>query len=151
MVDGSIDPDDDLLLAYNQLPKLDPAAQARAEAVPPGAFGVWKGSGTTGGVGVFALKLHPDAPAGDVERYGPQVGTPIMVMRRDKVWTTDPVDVLTFLTGTRPGEPSAETDLGDAGLKKLLRDLREEAEESLSARLPQCLTLELIVWMEFRP
>ncbi len=159
MVDGTIDADEDLLREYNSLPEMDSDAVRLAESVPPGAFGAWKGSGTTGAIAVFTMQLHKEAPEGDREKFGAQVGTPIFVMktsepgseRQKPEFSHDPVAILSRLARTVPGEPSAKPSMDGKALRKLLAELREEAEENLPAKLPQSVGLELVLWLELQP
>lgn len=149
MVDGHIEPEDNLLMGYNALREPTDEEAILARRVPDGAFGVWKGCGATGGFAMFRLVLSEGAPEADQNAFGRLVGQPVVALiRRGQPVETDVVRALTWLDGTPSGQSSADPS-DNATLKRLVRDLREEAEESLP-NLPQWIKLELVVWMELR-
>lgn len=157
VLDGVVDRRQELLALFESLRKeppdvreLDAEERALAKKVPDGAFGVWAGSGHTGAFGLFRLAFRPDTPDKERRAHADLEGRPVLVLRRDRRLTRDPVEILHFLAATVPGQRSALPPPPEAAARRMLADLHEEAIESLPDNASQYVVAHTVVWMELR-
>ena len=118
-----------------------------SEAAPKGAFGVWEDAPMDGWFGLFRVILRDEAAPADRESFAPLVGSPIAVLKTDKL-IMEPSAILEVLSKTIPGQPSGKPSDGEV-LKERLSDLRRIAIQSIPNRT-QSVTVELDCWMEMR-
>lgn len=157
MIDGTVSKREILLSMFEAtrrkdqaLPAITPAQIEIANQVPDGAFGVWEGSGETGGFALFTVYLDENALEADRTAYKRLIGQPVAVLLRDHTPVeTDIVRILSVLMEIDPdwksGTPSEE-----ATLRRLIARLCEEAFESLP-HVSKSVKLKLVVWMELQP
>lgn len=161
LYEGEESPRDKQLIQYVRQVELSSEQKAIAEALPPGALGVWSGAPCDG---VFALFLivwrKPEAapehwnpeqtiPEADLKRFRSLIGAPKLLLGRSgPEIETDAPSVLELLAKVSPQEKSGFPRDIEA-LQKNLKRLRSAALSSIPDRT-QNVTVELVCWMELQ-
>lgn len=161
LYEGGTTPREAQLIEYVKQINLPEDDQAAADALPPGALGVWKDAPINGVFALFRViwrkfdadgrEIDPDTiPEVDRLRFGNLIGAPRLVLNNldEGSMTHDAPAILEALSQTVKGEPSGfPSDPED--LKSRLRKLRESALSTIRDRT-QSVTVELVCWMEMK-
>lgn len=149
-VDGETTAVDRMLIAYRTAQRLSAGEIARANAVPPGGFGVWDSAPANGLFALLTIRAKESAAPADLERFKTVIGRPILALRRGDKNVFNPAEVLDVLSGTRSGEPSGDPRPG-AELTQELNSLRSASRATLrDLGLTQGFELALVCWLELR-
>lgn len=151
--EGEISATDRALTEYVRLSVEPPDAKTQAilDAIPPGAFGVWKGAPQDGLFALFTMEPKPSAPEADRERFAAVLGRPVLLLERPgKPPLADAGAILGILSGATPDAPSG-TPSDESDLSKRLAKLKEAARRQFSEiGLPGTILPKLVCWMELR-
>lgn len=160
LYEGGQTPRESQLVEYVRQVTLGSEEKALADALPPGALGVWSGAPQDGLFALFevvwrrpdnaAADWRPEdgIPEADRKRFGGLIGSPRLLLGTSDKVATDSAMILDLLAhtvrGERSGRPS-DTETLQKGLKRL----RTAALSSIPDRT-QNVTINLICWMELR-
>ena len=151
--DGEITATDRALTDYVRLSVEPPSAKTQAilDAIPPGAFGVWKGAPQDGLFALFTMEPTKKASDADRERFAAVIGQPVLILEQPgKYPLSDAGAILGILSQTTPdavsGTPSDEAELSKR-LAKLKESVRRQYGE---IGLPKEILPKLVCWMELR-
>ncbi len=161
LYEGGQSPRESQLVEYVRQVTLNSDEKAIADALPPGALGVWQGAPQDGLFALFeiAWRIPENAdrhwrpentiPPADLKRFGPLIGAPRLLLGTPTGdLKSDAPAILDLLAQTIPGEKSGQpTDV--ESLQKGLKRLRSAALSSIPDRT-QSVTVNLVCWMELR-
>ncbi len=150
-LEGEVTARDAALKAYDELVAQHPADVATAEAVPPGAFGVWDDAPVDGLFAAFVMKADEDRiSAADRARFRAILDMPVLAMEADGKLLLEPTEVLSVLAQApqdrRSGNPGDPAELA-AGLRKLKNAVRQSFRD---VNLVVTIEPKLVCWMELR-
>jgi len=161
LYEGDQSPREARLVDYIRQITLDPKDREAADALPPGALGVWAEAPEDGLFALFkiawrkpegaGLEWRPEdtIPAADLKKFSPLIGAPRLVFERvNGRMTQDAPTILSVLKQTVVGVPSGNYEDVDA-LEGGLKRLRSSALESIRDRTVN-VTVELVCWMDLR-
>lgn len=123
----------------------------RLDALPPGAFGVWRRAPYDGLFAMFVMEPTEEATEQDRDKFKAVIGRPILgIQTATGTKLFEAGEVLRILRGTeeyeRSGRPGDEQDLG-----KRLKDLKHAVrQEFATIQLPRTIKPRLVCWMEMR-
>lgn len=151
--EGEITKTDAALSAYSRL-SVEPPDEATLrllKAIPPGAFGVWKGAPQEGLFALFTMETKKASPS-DIDRFSAVIGRPVLILEQaGKEPLTDAGAILTLLAGTTPRQPSGVSG-DEAQLARRLKRLKDSVRSQFSEiDLPRTIQPQLVCWMELRP
>jgi superfamily II DNA or RNA helicase len=152
--EGTISDADAALTEYVRLTTVEPPdekTQRLLKAIPPGAFGVWKGAPENGLFALFTMESTKRATESDRVRFASVLGRPVLALAMQGGRTVfDAGKILTILSKTTPGEESGMPSDEDE-LARQLRALRNGVRDQFrSISLPQTILPSLVCWMELR-
>ncbi len=150
--EGEVTPTERALAAYAALLAApDADLQAKLDALPPGAFGVWSKAPCDGLFALFTMEAKAAATAGDRERFAAVLGRPMLVLERPgQPPLHDAGEILGILSGTVPGRPSG-TPSDEAELAGRLKKLKTAVRHRFAEiGLPATILPQLVCWMELR-
>lgn len=149
-VDGETTAFDRMLIEYRKAQRLSEPEVAKANAVPPGAFGVWDKAPIDGLFALMTIRPKGTAAAADLDRFKTVIGRPIFALWNGTTHTFNPAEILNLLSGTVPGVPSGDPS-PSGELTKELNSLRSAARSALrDLGLTQGFELSLVCWMELK-
>lgn len=162
LYEGGTTPREAQMIEYVKQVNLADDDQAAADALPPGALGVWQNAPINGVFALFQVvwrkhdqdgrEIDPalDIPEVDRLRFGKLIGGPRLLLQNldDRKLITDAPAILDVLSNTTKGEPSGTPSDRDV-LSAKLRALRESALDTIRDRT-QSVTVDLVCWMELR-
>lgn len=155
-LEGEVNLLDEGLKRYVHLTSASPEMVEIAEAVPPGAFGVWSDAPVSGVCAVF--EMTPTLDAHGKERITPEekyrykwaVGMPVLALMAEGKISLDAPEILDLLSQAEPKQRSG--DPGDpAVIREALKDMKNAANQSFRAmNLHSAIQPKLVCWMELR-
>ncbi len=148
--EGEVRPVDQALIDYLRL-KNDPVSLQKAQALPPGAFGVWGNGPHSGLFTLFTMEPSSNANESDLEKYGSVIGRPILAFDSSSGGISfEAGKILKMLRDTKPDEKSA-TSSDEEFLKRKLREIRNKVRDLFSSiELPSTILPRLVCWMEIK-
>jgi superfamily II DNA or RNA helicase len=161
LYEGGQTPRESQLVEYVRQVTLGSEEKALADALPPGAMGVWQGAPQDGLFALFEVVWRrPDnagaywqpedgIPEADRKRFAGLIGSPRLLLGTpDGSIQTDAAIILEVLSHTKHGEKSDQPSDAEI-LQKGLKRLRAAALSSIPDRT-QNVSVNLICWMELR-
>ena len=150
--EGEISTTDHALNAFARLAVTPPdeKTQRILDAVPPGAFGVWRNAPQNGLFALFTMEPKPSATEADREKFASVIGRPVLMLERPGGLPplSDAGEILALLAQTIPDAPSGVPS-DEAQLAKRLAALKDAARDRFRAiDLPITIAPHLACWLE---
>lgn len=148
LYEGGQSPRETQLIEYVQKVNLSPEDRAVADALPPGAFGVWDGAPVDGVFVLYEMTADPRATPADRDHFRAIIGQPILAAEMDGKFTMDGPAILAMLSKTVKGERSGKSDDPEQIREALVRIKRKVQQSFRTINLSATIQPRLVCALE---